>query len=287
MYMRNKKLIAFLIIVLVLVLMVVIFGATFLVRHVDAYSYYDNPLIEEYDKKVIKAAGIEMNSSMFFVDEAGIKRRVEEAYADVEVINVKRSFPDRVTINYVIYEKSFQYQSGGKYYQCYSSGRIGGVSDTKLDGYFTVKPAAATSVKIGDYFQNSNGKDRQYVDAIIGFLRNKGMIDFQIIQFINFIDLRRAGYVYIRTNAGCSIEIHDNGVSFTDMLERGFAVYAKSDPNVTNVEQTSGLIRVYPNFSQGAEDPIRCSYTAPNKDASKGALYDDDEYYGQHYGSLA
>ncbi|MCH5154488.1 MAG: FtsQ-type POTRA domain-containing protein [Clostridiales bacterium] len=284
--MRNKKLIAFLIVVLVLVLLIVIFGATFLVRHVDAYSYYEHPQIEEYDKKIIKTAGIELNSSMFFVDEAAIKRKVEEAYPDVGVINIKRSFPDRVTINYVIYEKSFQYRNGGKYYQCYSSGRIGSVSDTELDGYFTVKPFAATSVKIGDYFQSAGGKDRQYIDTIIKFLRDKGMIDLSIIQFIDFIDFRREGYVYIRTKAGCSIEIHDNGPKFTDMLERGFAVYRKADPTVTGVEQTCGLIRVYPNFSQG-DGAIRCSYTAPNSDPSQGALHNDGEYYAQYYESLA
>ena len=284
--MRNKKLIAFLIVVLVLVLLIVIFGATFLVRHVDAYSYYEHPQIEEYDKKIIKAAGIEPNSSMFFVDEAAIKRKVEDKYPDVEVINIKRSFPDRVTINYVIHEKMFQYQNGGKYYQCYSSGRIGSVSDTQLSGYFTVKTAAATSVNIGDYFQSSSGKDRRYVDAIIKFLRNKDMVDLSIIQFIDFIDLRRDGYVYIHTQPGVAIEIHDNGPDFTEMLERGFAVYKQADPTVTGVEQACGLIRVYPNFSQG-DDAIKCTYTAPNSDPNKGALHNDDEYYAQYYESLA
>ncbi|MCH5155249.1 MAG: FtsQ-type POTRA domain-containing protein [Clostridiales bacterium] len=282
--MRNKKLIVLLIVVLVLVLLVITCGATFLVRHVDAYSYYDHPQIEQYDKNVIKAAGVKKNSSMFFVDEAEIKRKVEKAYPDVGVINIKRSFPDKVTINYVIYEKSFQYKSGDKYYQCYSSGRIGSVSDTQLAGYFTVKPAAATSEKIGDYFQNSNGKDRKYVDTIIKFLRQKGMIDFQIVQFINFIDFRRAGYVYIRTNAGCSIEIHDNGASFTDMLERGFAVYAQ--PELASVTQTCGLIKVYPNLSQGATDPVRSVYLKPNESKDEGNIYTDDGYYARHYDAV-
>ncbi|MDE6200779.1 MAG: FtsQ-type POTRA domain-containing protein [Clostridiales bacterium] len=281
--MRNKKLITLLIVVLVLVILVIVCGATFLVRHVDAYSYYDNPQIEEYDKKVIAAAGIKQNSSMFFVDEAGIKKKVEKAYADVEVINIKRGFPDRVTINYVIYEKSFQYQNGDKYYQCYSSGKIGEVSDTQASGYFTVKLSSATSTKIGNYFQGSDGKERQYIDTIIKFLRSKGMIDFQINQFINFIDFRRNGYVYIRTNAGCSIEIHDNGVEFTELLERGFAVYAKMDPQLTDIVQTRGLIKVYPNLSQLAEDPVRCVYLKPYLSQDEGKVYTDEGYYDRHY----
>ena len=282
--MRNKKLIVLLIVVLVLVVAIIVCGATFLVRHVDAYSYYENSELETYNQNVIAAAGIEKNSSMFFVDEAAVKRKIEKAYPNIGVVNIKRSFPDKVTINYVIYEKSFQYKNGDKYYQCYSSGRIGSVSDAQMSGYFTVLPSDSTATKVGDYFQASSGKDRQYVDKIIKFLRSKGMIDFQINQFINFIDLRRDGYVYIRTNAGCSIEIHDSGaVEFTKLLERGFAIYAKSDPTLTDVSQTRGLIRVYPNLSATATDPVRSVYLMPGIAEVDGQVYTDDSYYERHY----
>ncbi len=282
--MRNKKLITLLIVVLVLVIFAIVCGATFLVRHVDAYSYYDNPQIEEYDKKIINAAGIKKNSSMFFVDEAEIKQKVEKAFPDVEVINIKRSFPDRVTINYVIYEKSFQYQSGDKYYQCYLSGKIGSVSDAPAGGYFTVKPSGETATKIGSYFQSADGKDRQYMDTIIKFLRSKGATDFEIHRFINFIDFRRDGYVYIRTGYGCSIELHDNGgVGFTDLLERGYAVYQNMDPQNPDINQTHGLIKVYPNLSQTADDPVRCVYLKPNQSQDEGKVYTDEGYYTRHY----
>ena len=281
--MRNKKLIVLLIVVLVLVTIIVVCGATFLVRHVEAYSYYENPQIEQYDKNVIAASGIKTNSSMFFVDEEEVKQRIEKAYPEIGVVNVKRGFPDRVTINYVIYEKLYQFQSGGKYYQCYSSGKIGSESDTLLQGYFTVKPAGATSITVGNYFQDNNGRDRWYVDTIIAFLRSKGMLDYQIRERIGFIDLRRAGYVYIRTNDGCSIEIHDNGGDFNAMLDRGFAVYAKTDPSFTDVVKVSGLIKVYPNLSAGAEDPIRCVYLKHNAAQDGDEIYTDDGYYARHY----
>lgn len=284
--MRNKKLIVLLIVVLVLVTLIVVCGATFLVRHVEAYSYYENPQIEQYDKNVIAASGIKTNSSMFFVDEAEVKQRVEQAYPEIGVINVKRGFPDRVTINYVIYEKLYQFQSGKKYYQCYSSGKIGSESDTLLQGYFTVKPAGSTSTTIGNYFQDNNGKDRWYVDKIISFLRSKGMIDYQINELISFIDLRRAGYVYIRTNAGCSIEIHDNGGDFTAMLDRGFAVYANTDPTFTDVVKVHGLIKVYPNLSEDAQDAVRCVYLKHNEAQDGENVYTDDGYYERHYDAV-
>lgn len=284
--MRNKKLIVLLIVVLVLVTLIIVCGATFLVRHVDAYSYYENPQIEQYDKNVIAASGIKNNSSMFFVNETEVKQRIEKAYPEIGIINVKRGFPDRVTINYVIYEKLYQFQNGNKYYQCYSSGKIGSESDTLLPGYFTVKPMGATATAVGKYFQDNNGKDRWYVDTIIAFLRSKGMIDYQINELISFIDLRRVGYVYIRTNAGCSIEIHDKGGDFTAMLDRGFAVYANTDPSFTDVVKVHGLIKVYPNMSEGAEDPVRCVYLKHGEAQDEDNVYTDDGYYSRHYDAI-
>lgn len=282
--MRNKRLIVLLTVTLVLVLVIVVCGATFLVRSVDAYSYYENAELEAYNKKVVAAAGIKRNSSMFFVDEVGVKNKIEKKYPNIGVVNIRRSFPDRVTINYVIYEKSFQYENGGKYYQCYSSGRIGEVAAEPVPGYFTLKPAGATATAVGDYFQGSGKKDRKYIDSIIKFFRSKGMIDFQINQLIKFVDLRRDGYVYIRTNAGCSIEIRDSGkAKFVDMLDRGFAIYAKTDPKNPDVLQTKGLIKVYPNMSATAKDPITSTYLKSGEVEYDGKIYTDDGYYADKY----
>lgn len=276
--MRNKKLIVLLSVVLVLVLLVVTCGATFLVRTVDAYSYYETSDGEDYSKRVVDVSGVKKNSSMFFVDEAEIKSRVENAYANIGVVNVKRSFPDRVTINYVVYERSFQFENGGRYYQCYSSGRIGSSSQGEMPGYFTVKPAGDTAAEIGAYFQASGGADRRAVDAYISFMYDKGMLDFAITQFTDFIDLTRAGYIYIRTVAGCSIELHGELSDFPRLMDRAFAVY-KDD----RTEKATGLIRVELNHSETASDPVRSTYTRPGANTN----YTDDGYYESHYVAAA
>lgn len=276
--MRNKKLIVLLSVVCVLVLVIVICGATFLVRDVDAYSYYATADGEDYDARVVAAAGIEMNSSMFFVDEAAIKSRVENAYPNIGVINVKRSFPDKVTINYVVYERLFQYENGGMYYQCYSSGRIGSTSATKPGGYLTVKPAGDTATTIGAYFQAEGGSDRAVIDAYIAFMHDKGIIDEQMTEITNFIDLRRSGYIYIRMVSGVSIELHCGASDFARLMERGFAVY-KDD----RTEKATGLIRVEFNNSASASDPIRSTYTGPGANTD----YTDEGYYASRYESAA
>ncbi len=282
--MRNKKLIVLFAVVMVLVLSVVTCGATFLVRNVDAYGYYENAQSDIYDKNVVSASGIKKNSSIFFLDETAVKNRVEKAYPNIGVVNIKRSFPDRVTINYVLYEKLFQYKNGDRYYRCYSSGRIGETAAQSAGGYVTVIPKGVTSTEIGDYFQSKNGSDRQYIDAFVKFMRRKGMIDLQIIQNVKFIDLSRDGYVYIRMSAGCSIELHGGVSDFDRLMERGWAIFypgggSGSDP----IERSSGLITVTVNRSEGAADPIRSTYVKPGVEYIGGKPYTDEGYYNDHY----
>lgn len=262
--MRNKKLIILLSVVAALVITIIACGATFLVRHVEAYNYYeDSP---EYDSMVIDAAGIKTNSSMFFLDETAIKNKVESAFSNVGVVNIERKFPDRVSINYVVYGSSFQYLGKDEYYQCYASGRIGGTSSAPVGGYFIVKPHNATSSSVGEYFQSADGFDRKIVDTLIKYMYSTGLNDRQIAERINFVDLTRDGYVYIRTTAGCSIEIGGTGSEFRDLLEEGWSCFADPKPD-SPIEKSAGLIRTYISRVDRDKPEIVNTYSATDGDA--------------------
>ncbi|MCH5165461.1 MAG: FtsQ-type POTRA domain-containing protein [Clostridiales bacterium] len=285
--MRNKRLIVLLSIVVTIVLVIVACGATFLVRDIDAYSYYGDVEYNgvNYDDLVVKASGIKKNSSIFFLDEKAVKNRVENAFANIRVVNVERKFPDRVSINYVIYENSFQYERGGKYYQCYSSGRIGGSSERKMSGYFTLKPKNATSTREGEYFQGSGGYDRKAVVAFIKFMYSKGLNDRQINERIDFVDLTRDGYIYIRTAAGCSIELHGELSEFNKLIERGWNIFADPNPDSPVTSRTSGLIQVYILKLNGK---LQSTYIGVGKEFGKnedGTVkhYSDETYYAEYY----
>lgn len=284
--MRNKRLIVLLSIVVVLVLAIVACGATFLVRDVDAYSYYGCAVDgTDYDSMVIDAAGIEKNSSMFFIDESEIKNRVENAYANIGVVNVERKFPDRVSVNYVVYERTFQYVNNGKTYYCYSSGKIGG--EGARSDCFTVKPKGVTATGTGAYFQGAEGYDRKIVDAFIEFMRSRGLTDVQIAGQINFIDLTREGYIYIRTTGGCSIELRGSADEFARMLERGWNLYVDTDPNSPVTSRVSGLISVWMYRGDGQAD-VRSSYMAAGAEIGvteqgEKKYYSDESYYVEHY----
>lgn len=273
-------------------MIIVTCGATFLVRKVDAYSYYGDVVVDgrNYDSLVIEAAGIKKNSSMFFLDETAVKKRVENAYANIRVVNVERKFPDRVSINYVVYENSFQYEHGGRYYQCYASGRIGGSSNGKMSGYFTLKPRGATFTARGDYFQNADGLDRKTVDAFIKFMYKKGLNDRQINERIDFVDLTREGYVYIRTTAGCSIELNGELADFNAMMSRGWNIFVDTDPESPVSSRVSGLIKVWISKAGDGSGSVKSSYVKVGAEIGKnedGSIkyYSDASYYAENYSS--
>ena len=288
--MRNKRLIVLLSVVTALVLIIVTCGATFLVRSVDAYSYYGDVVIDgrNYDSLVIEAVGIKKNSSMFFLDETAVKNRVEDAYPNIRVVNVERKFPDRVSINYVVYENSFQYKNGERYYQCYASGRIGGSSDGKMSGYFTLKPRAATFTARGDYFQNADGPDRKTVDAFIRFMYTKGLNDRQINERIDFVDLTREGYVYIRTTAGCSIELAGGLSEFNDLMARGWNIFVDTNPDSPVTSRVSGLIKAWISRADGGAGTVKSSYIKVGAEIGRNEdgtikYYSDASYYAENY----
>lgn len=262
--MRNKRLIILLSVVAALVVLIIAGCATFLVRDVEAYGYYENA--PDYDDKVIAAAGIKKNSSMFFIKDSAVKSKIENAYFNVEVINIERKFPDRVSINYIVHDNAFQYLSGNTYYQCYSSGRIGSSSDTEQFGFFTIKPSAAVATTLGAYFQNAEGYDRVLTEKFIGYMRTTGKSDWQIADSVRFVDFTRSGYVFIRTAAGCGVEVRGTGDEFTELLDKGWSAFMKSGS--LGISQVSGVIRV----GLGADGEPNVVYSP------------DDGYYEKYYG---
>ena len=251
--MRNKKLIALLSVVGAIVVLIIVSCAVFLVRDIDAYTYYimSEELEAQYKNKVIAASGINYLDHMFFIDEVGVKQNIESAYYDVEVINIERKFPDSVSINFVIHDNLFQIEKDNSFYQCYSSGRIGSVSTAPLGGYFTVKLSSGISTKPGQIFQNKNGYEYKTLMSFISYLRSTGINDKQIAERIDFIELRKENNIMIRTRAGSYIELEDVRDSFIPMLDRGWSAFVAA-PQLSGSDYTSpsrGVFHVIPRAS--------------------------------------
>ncbi|MCH5351186.1 MAG: FtsQ-type POTRA domain-containing protein [Clostridiales bacterium] len=253
--MRNKKLIALLSVVGAIVVLVIVSCAVFLVRNIDAYTYFimSDELEAEYKNKVIAASGINYYDHMFFIDEAGVKRNIENAYFDVEVINIERKFPDGVSINFVIHDNLFQIEKGNSFYQCYSSGRIGSVTTAALGGFFTVKLSGNVSTKPGQFFQNPDSAEYKTLMSFINYLRSTGINDKQIAERIDFIELRKQNNVMIHTRAGSYIELEDVRDSFIPMLDKAWSAFVAA-PQLSGSAYTSpsrGVFHVIPRASDG------------------------------------
>lgn len=290
--MRNKKLIALVAVVTALVITIITCGATFLVRHVETYNYYvDSP--DEYDQKVVDASGIKLNSSMFFIDEVGVKANIENAYFDVEVINIERRFPDRVSINYIVHDSAFSVVSGTEYLLCYASGRIGNVlsvTGSRPAGYFEVRPKSAVQNEKGGYFQDPDGFDYKTVKKFIECMQSYRFRAKQIASVVDFIDLRREDslntYMFIKLSEGSAIELHCRTdrfeTRFESLFDDAWSIYSDprhvfTDPETgasITVSPSKGLIRVYETKPDTDKPEIKHTYSETT---------DVETYYRDNY----
>ena len=267
--MRNRKLIALLSVVGAIVVLIIVSCAVFLVRSIDAYTYYvmSDELESQYKNKVIAASGINYLDHMFFIDEVGVKRNIENTFYDVEVINIERKFPDGVSINFVIHDKSFQIEKGNSFYQCFSSGRIGSATTAALGGYFNVKLNCAVATEPGQIFQADSGYEYKTVMSFINYLRSTGLNDKQIAERIDFIELRKNNYVMIHTRAGCYIELENVDGDFIPMLDKAWSAFVAPNHTVVGDDTTVttspsvGTYHVRHNRSAG-EGVFTTSYIA-------------------------
>lgn len=283
--MRNKKLIALLSVVAAIVVLTIVSCAVFLVRDIEAYTEYvvSEELENRYKDKIIKASGIEYLDHMFFINEDEVKRNIENAFYDVEVKNIERRFPDGVSINFVIHDNLFQVQKDNKFYQCYSSGRIGSVTTESVGGYFTVKLSSDISTQPGKVFQGSGAYEYKIVMSFINYLRSTGLNAKQIAERVDFIDLTKKDLkkIMIHTRAGCYIELRNIGDDFTAMLDYGWSAFDSAPTKSENDES------IMTNPSQGVFI-VSHDRSSNNRDFtySYGATINGntgDVYYAKNY----
>lgn len=275
-------------VVAALVVLIIACGATFLVRNIETYSYYvDSPA--EYDSLVIEASGIETGTSMFFIDEVAVKNRIEDKYTEVEVINIERKFPDRVSINYIVHEEIFKVLCGTEYLHCYSSGRIGKTSSVTdpLDGCFTVKSKSPVRTEVGAYFQDSDGYDFSLIKRTIDYLRRRPLSDKQIYERVDFIDLTRESggytYFYMRTAEGCALELYcaddEFDAMFESLLDDAWSIY--SDPDHSYTDDAGNAVYINPAVGTIQAFVVRSGGEARVRTTYRESL--GIEYYRENY----
>ena len=96
---KRRKLTPFLFVVSVFILAAAVYLCLTMLFNVDRVKIEGNTLYEEMD--LIKTSGIEKGENLFEVDTAYAEDKLYSVYSYIEEVEVKRSFPNSVTIKIV------------------------------------------------------------------------------------------------------------------------------------------------------------------------------------------
>ena len=96
---KRRKLTPFLFVISVFILAAAVYLCLTMLFNVDRVKIEGNTLYEEMD--LIKTSGIEKGENLFEVDTAYAEDKLYSVYSYIEEVEVKRSFPNSVTIKIV------------------------------------------------------------------------------------------------------------------------------------------------------------------------------------------
>lgn len=237
--MRNKKLIIIFSVVCVLTLLVVLNSVVFSVQHIDAYCY--NADDRELETTVVSNAGLKKGKSIFTVKEDKVISAVEHNVSNVRVRNIERKFPNRVCINYVKIFPYLELHRDGKYYVCGNDARIMQIGDAAANAETIIElksDAPLSDAQIGDYLFREGDDDLRIVTEILSTLERFGYHQ-NMVEMIRLIDIRKAGYAYIRMESGVTVKMIGTDGIF-DKLWYAMSIYVNTD----DAHKNSGTIVV-------------------------------------------
>ncbi len=224
--MRNRKLLIIFGILLSLTLLVTICSAVFSIKTVNAYCYNADDkellsLIEEEKERLV-------GKSIFALDEDKLVRSIEERVGGIRVVNIERSFPDVVTINFIKLYAYFEIYYDNSYYTFANDGRI--IDKTDISGgegiiqvLFDMENSPEVGQNISDTAQFKALSEMVYVLEHLDFSNTDATV---MINAIDFTYNDRAIYVPMRS--GVVIKIRHEKDDYTDTgskLHKALSLY--------------------------------------------------------------
>lgn len=224
--MRNKKLIIIFSVICALTLLVVFNSVVFSVQHIDVYCYNAEDL--ELEQRVAGGSGLKKGRSIFTVNEERIAAEVERNVSEARVRNIERKFPNRVCINYVKVYEYLEVMRDQKYYLLGSDGKIMRVADVAADsaGIIELRSSAPLSgTATGEFL--FTGEPLRIVTEMLSTLEMLGY-HREVVEMVDFIDIRKEGVIYIRMDAGVTIKVIGTDGIF-DKLRMGWSIFIQND----------------------------------------------------------
>ena len=197
---KRRKLTPFLFVVSVFILAAAVYLCLTMLFNVDRVKIEGNTLYEEMD--LIKTSGIEKGENLFEVDTAYAEDKLYSVYSYIEEVEVKRSFPNSVTIK-ITEAVPFSVVEEADGYTLVSTG--GKVLERGLEEV----PYGMLSVRGISTVTNTedNTKRMELMNKIIGTMQELEMNDYVFLDLTDTLEITMIYDNRVKINLGNELEL--------------------------------------------------------------------------------
>lgn len=197
---KRRKLTPFLFVVSVFILAAAVYLCLTMLFNVDRVKIEGNTLYEEMD--LIKTSGIEKGENLFEVDTAYAEDKLYSVYSYIEEVEVKRSFPNSVTIK-ITEAVPFSVVEEADGYTLVSTG--GKVLERGLEEV----PYGMLSVRGVSTVTNTedNTKRMELMNKIIGTMQELEMNDYVFLDLTDTLEITMIYDNRVKINLGNELEL--------------------------------------------------------------------------------
>ena len=197
---KRRKLTPFLFVVSVFILAAAVYLCLTMLFNVDRVKIEGNTIYEEMD--LIKTSAIEKGENLFEVDTAYAENKLYSVYSYIEEVEVKRSFPNAVTIT-IVEATPFSVIEEADGYTLVSAG--GKVLERGLEEV----PKGMLSVRGVSTVTNTedNTKRMELMNKIIGTMQELEMNDYVFLDLTDTLEITMIYDNRVKINLGNELEL--------------------------------------------------------------------------------
>ena len=250
---RSKLFIGIFIAFILIVITIVLLACTvFVVREVVIEKDVNSPLLD--DEKIIASSGLTIGKSIITVSKDKVKESIEKENPYVEVLDITRSFPNKVIVNVtlrtgvmLITSADGEYKalvdSSLKVLNVFSAYETLSVDATMITGVDFIIPEAGVESLVGSVLSLS---DPSYTSIFTQFADFTEEFDLQgqsftaLFKEISFRNTENATIVFIRMNEGVSLVL-DTSLNTSINYQLYLCMYYFTSKKVT-IDRTRGYI---------------------------------------------
>ncbi len=225
-YMRNRKLLIIFGILLSLTLLITICSAVFTIKTVNAYCYNadDKELLSKIEEEKADILG----RSIFSINEDKLIKGIEERVGGIRVVNIERSFPDIVSINFIKLYAYFEVYYDGSYYTFANDGRIiektsqsGGEGVIRVKFVLSDPPEVGQSISENEQFKALS--EMVYILEHLDFSNTDATVMITAVDF-SYSDMA----IYVPMRSGVVLKIRHEKGNYSDVgskLHKALSLY--------------------------------------------------------------